>query len=205
MKATFSYNEILKDHRWIKRRNEILTRDKNTCQFCGAQDKYLHVHHKEYFDGFLPWEYQDDMLVTLCNECHKHFHENMEESIKCNEAAQIGDIYSFFHSDWENTCIIYHIDYVNKMVYTLEYDNGASWDNIYEKELTFQYFHNRYHKIENCNKEVFDYNFFLWFVYLSDHLDITPWPFRYNYNLILKNNSFLKGIINEREEYGNRY
>lgn len=39
------YQELLKDPRWIKRRNEILTRDKNTCQSCGAQDKYLHVHH----------------------------------------------------------------------------------------------------------------------------------------------------------------
>lgn len=65
-----SYQELLKDPRWIKRRNEILTRDKNTCQFCGAQDKYLHVHHKYYIDGKKPWEYEDDGLVAICEKCH---------------------------------------------------------------------------------------------------------------------------------------
>lgn len=59
-----SYQEWLKDPRWIKRRNEILTRDKNTCQFCGAQDKYLHVHHKYYIDGKKPLKYKYPMFVS---------------------------------------------------------------------------------------------------------------------------------------------
>lgn len=67
-----SYQELLKDPRWIKRRNEILTRDKNTCQFCGAQDKYLHVHHKRYTQGLKPWEYSPNDLITLCERCHEN-------------------------------------------------------------------------------------------------------------------------------------
>ena len=69
MKKT-NYAELLKDPRWIKRRNEILTRDKNTCQFCGCKNRYLHVHHKRYIKGLNPWEYDDDDLITLCERCH---------------------------------------------------------------------------------------------------------------------------------------
>lgn len=64
------YQELLKDPRWIKKRNQILSRDKNTCQFCGCQDKYMQVHHKRYIKGNKPWEYEDKDLITLCNRCH---------------------------------------------------------------------------------------------------------------------------------------
>ncbi len=37
---------------------------------------YLHVHHKFYFIDKLPWEYEDDALVTLCNWCHWEIHQN---------------------------------------------------------------------------------------------------------------------------------
>ena len=70
MKEKANYAELLKDPRWIKKRNEILTRDKNTCQFCGCQNRYLHVHHKRYIKGLKPWEYDDDDLITLCERCH---------------------------------------------------------------------------------------------------------------------------------------
>lgn len=65
------YQELLKDPRWIKKRNEILSRDNNTCQFCGAQDRYLHVHHKRYIKGNKPWEYDGKDLITLCDRCHE--------------------------------------------------------------------------------------------------------------------------------------
>lgn len=72
MKKEESYRELLKDPRWIKKRNEILSRDKSTCQFCGCQDKYMHVHHKYYIEGRKPWEYEDDALVTICEKCHQN-------------------------------------------------------------------------------------------------------------------------------------
>jgi len=37
---------------------------------------YLHVHHKYYVYENLPWEYDDDALITLCNWCHWEFHQN---------------------------------------------------------------------------------------------------------------------------------
>lgn len=37
--------------------------------------KGLNVHHKYYINGLMPWEYDDDALVTLCQECHKKRHE----------------------------------------------------------------------------------------------------------------------------------
>ena len=35
----------------------------------------LHVHHKFYVYKNLPWEYNDDALITLCNWCHWSLHE----------------------------------------------------------------------------------------------------------------------------------
>lgn len=36
----------------------------------------LNVHHKYYIQGHKPWEYENDALVTLCEDCHKRWHEN---------------------------------------------------------------------------------------------------------------------------------
>lgn len=37
---------------------------------------YLHVHHKYYIMGRLPWEYKKEVLTTLCNWCHWDLHQN---------------------------------------------------------------------------------------------------------------------------------
>lgn len=36
--------------------------------------KGLNVHHTYYTKGHKPWEYEDDSLVTLCEDCHKKRH-----------------------------------------------------------------------------------------------------------------------------------
>lgn len=36
----------------------------------------LHVHHKFYVLGRLPWEYTLDELTTLCHSCHWELHQN---------------------------------------------------------------------------------------------------------------------------------
>lgn len=36
--------------------------------------KNLHIHHKYYQKGKLPWEYPDEALVTLCWSCHESLH-----------------------------------------------------------------------------------------------------------------------------------
>jgi hypothetical protein len=42
---------------------------------------YLHVHHKFYVRGRLPWEYQDEELTTLCNWCHWELHKTVKIKI----------------------------------------------------------------------------------------------------------------------------
>lgn len=75
------YGDSLKDPRWQKKRLEILNRDDWTCQICGAKDKMLHVHHISYFRGRKPWEYDNDLLITLCEDCHADDKKNLD-SIK---------------------------------------------------------------------------------------------------------------------------
>lgn len=74
------YKEQIKSPKWQKRRLEILQRDGFTCQVCGCKDKTLHVHHTVYIKDHNIWEYKDNQLITLCEECHEYEHM-MEESI----------------------------------------------------------------------------------------------------------------------------
>lgn len=66
-----TYSEKLKDPRWQRRRLEIFNRDNWTCQHCGDKTTQLEIHHTEYFEGREPWDYSDDMLITICHGCHE--------------------------------------------------------------------------------------------------------------------------------------
>lgn len=65
------YSEKLKDPRWQKRRLDITSRDNWTCQKCGDTHEQKQVHHRHYIPGREPWDYPDDLLVTLCYKCHE--------------------------------------------------------------------------------------------------------------------------------------
>ena len=72
------YYELLKDPRWQKRRLEIMQRDGWKCKMCGSglsDGIPLNVHHYVYHKGYLPWEYPDKDLITLCRDCHHKLHE----------------------------------------------------------------------------------------------------------------------------------
>ena len=78
-KERSDYYELLKDPRWQKRRLEIMQRDNFTCQMCGnglTSGVPLNVHHYVYHKGYLPWEYPDKDLITLCRDCHHKLHED---------------------------------------------------------------------------------------------------------------------------------
>jgi len=64
------YQEQLKLPAWQKKKGEILLRDNYTCTQCKATDKTLAVHHLEYLGSIAPWDYPNDMLTTLCEDCH---------------------------------------------------------------------------------------------------------------------------------------
>lgn len=67
-----TYAQKLRDPRWQKKKADILTRDDYTCQApdCGSKTDNLQVHHLEYLGNLDPWEYSDDLLITLCEKCH---------------------------------------------------------------------------------------------------------------------------------------
>lgn len=56
----------------------------------------LNVHHKYYVNGLNPWDYPDEDLITLCEECHKKRHQNR---IPIYRNLQIKDIIGHW-----NTC-----------------------------------------------------------------------------------------------------
>jgi len=73
------YEELLDTPEWGFRRNQILERDDHHCQECCSRDGTLHVHHRYYLKGKKPWDYPDEALVTLCEDCHKYTHEMIDE------------------------------------------------------------------------------------------------------------------------------
>ena len=75
------YDNLLHTDNWKAKRDKILKRDNYTCRYCGRHDGILQVHHK-YYNVYpnstkpYPWDYPDDALITLCEDCHKRVHQN---------------------------------------------------------------------------------------------------------------------------------
>lgn len=68
-----NYKEKLKDPRWQRKRLEIFNRDGFVCFHCGDDKNTLHVHHEMYI-GKDPWDTPDELLTTLCEDCHEFNH-----------------------------------------------------------------------------------------------------------------------------------
>jgi 5-methylcytosine-specific restriction endonuclease McrA len=64
---------------WKLKREEILKRDHYKCVVCRSVT-ILQVHHRQYHfivsehKFRLPWDYPDQLLITLCESCHKRGH-----------------------------------------------------------------------------------------------------------------------------------
>ena len=82
------YAEALLNPKWQEKRSRILRRDLYTCVVCQTKSRTLHVHHLEYKDGKRPWEYPDDMLVTLCDRCHATNHKKRNPKLVKNDAKK---------------------------------------------------------------------------------------------------------------------
>lgn len=87
-----AYWEKLRDPRWQRKRLEIMDASGFSCALCGADDKTLNVHHKIYIKGADPWDYKDEYLECLCEECHREKHE-AEDAVK--------KIIAEYDVDWE--------------------------------------------------------------------------------------------------------
>lgn len=68
-----AYQQILNRKEWQDRSHQIKTRDNLKCQAfdCITPHSILQVHHLDYFNNKEPWNYPDDLLITLCSSCHK--------------------------------------------------------------------------------------------------------------------------------------
>lgn len=74
-----SYEEQYQHPFWRRKSNEILERDDYTCKCCGSKTKNLHAHHLYYEKDVHVWEYDNEALVTLCNDCHKNIHKDLQK------------------------------------------------------------------------------------------------------------------------------
>lgn len=73
-----SYSGLLFDRRWKAKREQIMRRDNYRCCICGSTSD-LTVHHTQYHvnesgQKFVPWDYEDKYLKTLCKRCHDRGH-----------------------------------------------------------------------------------------------------------------------------------
>jgi len=80
-----NYKEQIKDGRWQKKRLEIMNRDGFKCRACKSENS-LNVHHLYYLPGRMIWDYDNEGLVTLCENCHSIIH---------NDLAKISGIIAF--------------------------------------------------------------------------------------------------------------
>jgi 5-methylcytosine-specific restriction endonuclease McrA len=81
------YAEKLDDVRWKKFSKKIRERDNEACVWCKSKGR-LNAHHRAYYfvkryQMFLdPWMYPENLLVTLCEQCHSKGHEKYKVPIK---------------------------------------------------------------------------------------------------------------------------
>lgn len=79
-----TYSEKLKHPKWQKKRLDILERDGWACKSCGDTETTLHIHHHQYNKGASPWEYDNDLLVTYCEDCHAVVEDIIKRDEKVN-------------------------------------------------------------------------------------------------------------------------
>lgn len=80
-----TYKEKLRLPQWQRKRLQILNRDNFCCVCCGRADINVQVHHIIYARRD-PWDYPDELLQTLCEECHG---ERQELTDKAANALRI--------------------------------------------------------------------------------------------------------------------
>ena len=130
------YHQLLKDGRWQRRRLEIMQRDDFKCTKCGTTND-LNVHHLRYIEGRKPWEYENADLVTLCGDCHKATHEEMErerqEEIEYDECSwrvkQLDGLLLYYKEIGDLRDVITMIQ-VEHDDYPVMYDVGFYWKDV---------------------------------------------------------------------------
>lgn len=73
-----TYWQKLQDPRWQKLRLKAMEATDFSCEICGDDEATLNVHHKEYFKGHEPWDYNIGQLSVLCEDCHEAQHDSAD-------------------------------------------------------------------------------------------------------------------------------
>lgn len=84
------YQKELNTKQWQDKSHRIKIRDNLKCQAfdCKTPNAILQVHHLDYFNHTKPWQYPDDLLITLCAVCHEKenhryiFEQNLFTALK---------------------------------------------------------------------------------------------------------------------------
>ena len=79
-KTKTAYELLLERPEWKAYRLKVLAEKGEKCEWCGSTNKILQVHHKFYLKypngkHILPWEYNINCLLVLCNDCHTKAHK----------------------------------------------------------------------------------------------------------------------------------
>lgn len=77
---------------WQKKRLEILERDDYTCVQCQETEKELQVHHGYYGRNMKPWDYPEETLWSLCDDCHKRNQHFLDEIKRLLGEANLDDL-----------------------------------------------------------------------------------------------------------------
>ena len=131
-----SYQEQLKSPKWQKKRLQILEIHNFTCEKCNATEKTLHVHHARYIKGRKVWEYDNDVLMCLCEDCHKAEHEPKEQP---NEFQYIKNFleypdeeFALMFKSFITTCFCTEADFIHFFRYMTDRDEYYFFLTNYE-------------------------------------------------------------------------
>jgi len=86
-----TYSEKLKNPLWQKKRLSVLKYANWRCQICGSKEKELHVHHSYYEKNKEPWEYDKNVMIAICDECHAKFHDKVDDNNELKELEKLID------------------------------------------------------------------------------------------------------------------
>jgi hypothetical protein len=129
-----TYAEQLKNPKWINLRNRMLEKNNYKCQECNSLEKQLFVHHKKYVKGRKAWQYHEDLLEVLCEECHFYAHHCFLCEEKVTEDEKEDEKYPTCHkkcySEWIEFCR-YH-DYLDsKIIFSPYWDyHEVDWKDL---------------------------------------------------------------------------
>lgn len=72
-----SHAAQLQTEEWKQFSRDVRREHENGCAICRRCDVQTHVHHLFYEPGLKLWEYSQNDVMLLCAECHKEFHEQL--------------------------------------------------------------------------------------------------------------------------------